>query len=542
MVYDSYYGMVLLALPSGSLWAYSDRNWTEVLSSGPCGGSSGAGQCFGAYDSSEGAVVEYRTLNGTSMQATSDVWLFGSGIVSVAATPSGDGSISVNDSAKTITYGSETPELGFGNYSVAAQSELWARFAHWTTTGNLTLQTESNAPSYATAGLTVMGNGSLKAVFRPAPFISLAVDPALCGPITFNGQTYPNGSRPEFIQGTYAVSVSCSDYHFYRWEGSSNVTVGSSTTSSTSVSLVGGNGTLEAVFALNITLSIDPASYGSVVLNGTNFPNGATWTLPVGNFSLKAVPDAWGKFTGWSQVGVGLQTGNDSVWVRGPGDTILQAHFALFPALTVAINLPKAADTSCRAYELDNTSQNNGSVVHLTLGLHWISAREVCEYTAESQFYRWEPSTNITVASPTNSTSEIEVKGNGSVTATYEDAYWVGFSAQGGIGGTIRLNGSAVALGSQLLLTNGTFILTGTPASGYRLAGWNASGSVQVGNGILRVEGSGTVTADFARIGPPVGNSTPPSAPFPWIIVAGIGAAAVFVAVGVIVVHKRRRR
>jgi hypothetical protein len=440
------------------------------------------------------------------------------------------------------TNSSVTTELGFGNYTVTAGAEPWMRFSHWTVSGNLTLKNITINPSSSTALLIVRGNGTVDATFRPAPYVNILIDPASCGPITFNGQAFPNGSRPEFIQGTYSASASCVGYHFYKWEGSPNVTVATPTDASTSVDLDSGNGSLEAVFALNITLAIDPGTDGSVALHGTNFPNGTTMTLPVGNYSLLAIPDPWARFMGWSQIGVGIQPTNDSLWVRGPGDSTLIAHFVLFPDLTVSVGIPSTAYPSCLSYTLDNTSQASGSTVQLTLGSHSISATDLCEYTANSVFSRWVASTNVSVASPAKNTTTIVVEGNGTLMATYQSAYWVRFEGSGG-GGTVQLNGSGVAEGSEQLLTNGSYPLTATPNPGFQLTGWIATGAVKVGNGTLVVAGPGTVTAEFGKIAPAPGNSSPPpSSIIPWILVSGAVAGTAAVLVGAAIVLRRRRK
>jgi hypothetical protein len=320
------------------------------------------------------------------------------------------------------------------------------------------------------------------------------------------------------------------------------VTEASPAAASTSITLDSGNGSLDAIFALNITLVIEPSTDGSVSVQGTKFANGASEMLPVGNYSLNATPDAWAQFKGWSQVGVGIQPSNDSLWVKGPGDSTLIAKFTLLPELNVSIDLPLLADSSCRTYQLDNNTERNGSPPHVTLGTHTVSVAGLCQYTADSLFFRWVASTNITVASPTNATTAINVEGNGTLTATYQSAYWVRFEDSGG-GGTLLLNGSGVAEGSEQLLTNGTYPLTATPSPGFQLTGWVASGSVKVGNGTLIVAGPGTVTAEFSKIPPPPGNpSPPPSSTIPWILVSGAVASTAAVLIGATLVLRRRRR
>jgi hypothetical protein len=540
--YDAYYGLIMFARASGALWTYENGTWWQVLASGPCGGSSGAGICDGTYDSKDGALVEYLLYNGTTSQPAGDTWLFGSGLVSLNASPPQDGLLSVNSSQPLSTNSTTVTELGFGNYTVTASAEPWMRFSHWTVSGNLTLMNVTIGPFSSTARLVVRGNGSLGAVFRPAPYVSVLIDPASCGPITFNGQLYPNGSRPEFLQGTYTAAAGCVGYHFYRWEGSANVTVASPADASTSVGLESGNGSLEAVFALNVTLAIDPVTDGSVTVHGARFPDGTTMTLPVGNYSLQATPDAWAKFAGWTQIGVGIRPTNDSLWVRGPGDATLIVHFVLFPELTVSVGLPGTAYPTCLSYTLDNASQSSGSPVQLTLGSHSISATELCEYTANSVFSRWVASSNVSVASPTQNKTTIVVEGNGTLTATYQSAYWVRFEGSGG-GGTLQLNGSGIAEGSEQLLTNGSYPLTATPSPGFQLTGWIASGSVRVGNGTLIVAGPGTVTAEFSKIPPPPGNSSPPpSSTIPWVLVSGIAVGAAAALIGAAIVLRRRRK
>lgn len=540
MVYDSYFTAVALLTSSGQFWTFFQGNWTRIDISVP--GANGV--AFGTFDAGTGGILLYLSYNLSQghVVVLNQTWSFGAGEVSLSSTPVRGGAVTLNGSSLLgVTYTKSTVVVGFGNYSVSAAAEPWTRFSRWVSSGNGSLQVKQTNASRSTALLTVLGNGSVTADFNPAPFVHLAVDPAACEPVVFGGQSYSNGSDPEFLQGTYSASASCSGYYFYRWQGSSNVSIANPGNASTSILLNGGNGTLEAVFAIRVTMVVNGPSFGRVMLNGTVFPNGATWLLPVENYSLQTIPEPWGEYSHWSVFGVGVQFGTQALWVKGPGDTTIEAHFGLLPEISLSGNLPSTTDTSCRSFSLDNSTVSNDSWVHLSLGTHWIQVGALCRYTGVSQFEVWEGSKNITLSNPGNSSTKLEIVGNGTLEAIFQTVYGVVFKLEGDPGGTIRLGNHVVSPTSSELLPGGSYNLSATPESGYFFGAWIVSGSVEVLNGTLLVAGPGSVTADFGKSGPPPsGNVTPPSNSTGIELIGGLLTAGA--ALATLILYRGRRR
>ena len=91
----------------------------------------------------------------------------------------------------------------------------------------------------------------LTAVYAPSASVTLLAQPASCGPVTFNGTAYPNGSLVSLRPSSTGVSASvgtCAGMTFQGWGRTAGVWV-SPTTSASTTATVSANGTLTAAFA-----------------------------------------------------------------------------------------------------------------------------------------------------------------------------------------------------------------------------------------------------------------------------------------------------
>ena len=90
----------------------------------------------------------------------------------------------------------------------------------------------------------------LTAIYAASASVRLLAQPASCGPITFNGTAYANGSLVSFRPSSSGVAASvgtCGGMTFQGWSRTSGVWVNPTTSMSTTAT-VSANGTLTASF------------------------------------------------------------------------------------------------------------------------------------------------------------------------------------------------------------------------------------------------------------------------------------------------------
>lgn len=112
-----------------------------------------------------------------------------------------------------------------------------------------------------------------------------------------------------------------------------SITGGSSSTPSGNQSFAGQEDEIMLEFGTPPTLSFatDPAAGGNITFNGTSFSNATSASVPLGNATATASPNAGYNFTGWSASG-GVTLANATartVRVTVIGSGVLTAHFEL---------------------------------------------------------------------------------------------------------------------------------------------------------------------------------------------------------------------
>lgn len=309
IAYDSTDGYVVLfggpgAAGGGSTWKFLAGQWTEVCSScGPFGGGIASGSI--TDDPADGYLLVFgagnRTINGWA--GGNATWTFASGAWAQAVTPVAPswrfgaemtfdgrdahvlliGGFSVPDApgghpfalSDIWEYGQSIPAaypitfevapaapggVGFagqtysngtriyvpnGTYPLepvvnrSGGNSSWVHFSGWTVSGGPTLLGDR---------LIVNGSGGVVlGTFVPYPRVRFLEDG--CGPITFNGTPYANGSFGQFLlsEGPFAVSASaCTAYQFVGWLSTGGVSLANG--SMETVVTVLGNGTLTAAY------------------------------------------------------------------------------------------------------------------------------------------------------------------------------------------------------------------------------------------------------------------------------------------------------
>lgn len=244
-----------------------------------------SGFCSGFYiDSvkvSSGITISYpsASLPAITYSATLNVNLNGTLAVqfqvpvAVGWSPSACGPLIFNGTQMGNTSGSSGTLVFPGTYQ-STLSCSGHTFEGWSVRGAITVLTPSSATSQVTVGT---GGGELWENFSTSGSppsglqqytVGLQVVPTSCGPLQFNGGSYPSGSSETVHAGSYTVTApTCSGYSFTSWSATGGLTPSAPTSATTSV-LVQGNGTLTVTYQ-----SIPPPSGGAPPVGGSNGPS-----------------------------------------------------------------------------------------------------------------------------------------------------------------------------------------------------------------------------------------------------------------------------
>jgi len=164
--------------------------------------------------------------------------------VAVATNPASCGPVDLGGSS---TSGSVSIDSGV--YSALAPACYDYTFDGWSVSGGVSVAVSTNASTQ----VTVVGNGTLTAVYALAPdaryAVGISVTPSSCGSVvTLAGQDYSNGAPADLAPASYSLAAApCSGYTFSVWQltGLVSLVVQGPLGGELTVS---GNGTLTAVY------------------------------------------------------------------------------------------------------------------------------------------------------------------------------------------------------------------------------------------------------------------------------------------------------
>jgi uncharacterized repeat protein (TIGR02543 family) len=410
--------------------------------------------------------------------------------VSLVLSPPGGGTVTVNGVTYTASQGIS---LRTGNYNLSESPSPGYVFAGWGSSGGA---------SVSNGSLVVTAAGNLYANFTTYSSVTFGVFPSLCGPVSFNGTLWSNGSRGTFPSPvTYVASVSaCPGYTFQGWNATpaANLSLTSPSNLTTPAAL-GGNATLTASFLPNsdlVRIVILPGQDGGVKIDKTLYGNGSTATLLSGTHLVSPVANPWGLFSGWNASG-NLSLGGTSftptltVW----GNGTLTVRFLFAPALTIQVSPPTGGTVL-----LNGTSYGNGSVVHLPVSGSPYPL--LAQPSGSSWFSGWS-GTNVSFQNALVYQTNLSILGNGTLTLEVvpRPVFSVQIQTNPSACGTVTLNGTTYRGGSLLSLpgSTGGYPLSATPCSGYVLQGIGTTALLGYSNttGLVSVMGNGTIWANF---------------------------------------------
>ncbi|MCB9250738.1 MAG: hypothetical protein H6613_20465 [Ignavibacteriales bacterium] len=275
----------------------------------------------------------------------------------------------------------------------------------------------------STINISMNGDKSVTANFVKTYTLTTSINPASGGSITgiTNGGVYTDGSTATI------TAVPATGYNFVNWSGASN-----STNVTINISMNGDKSvTANFVKTYTLTTSINPASGGSItgITNGGVYTDGSTATIT-------AVPATGYNFVNWS--GASNST-NATINISMNGDKSVTANFVKTYTLTTSINPASGGSI---------TGITNGGV-YTDGSTATITAVPATGYN----FVNWSGASNST-----NSTINVLMNGNKSVTANFESKTYSIIGNAGDVGVTLNwIEGTAQTTTSA---ANGTYTIT----------------------------------------------------------------------------------
>jgi len=311
--------------------------------------------------------------------------------------------------------------LAVGNYSLAALPCTGDLFDHWDLSGGVSILAGTSNDSGTT--LSVVGTGSVTAVYVPLQSVEFLVRPAGCGPIAVgSGASEASGGTLALRDGTYLITApACAGHVFALWTTTGSVSVPPALANVSGAEMtVSGAGTLTAEYATlnSVLFSVAPSSCGLVLLaTPSGVEEAGTASLPNGTYLVTApdclgyVFDLWA-FSGSVSVAAGATFSSSAeVVVTGPGS--LTAEFT--PLYSIQFT---AQPSSCAPLlvGMNNKILEQG-VALLANGTYFVEAPPCAGYT----FQKWVLAGSLALPPGTanSSTVELEVVGPGIATAVY---------------------------------------------------------------------------------------------------------------------------
>lgn len=390
----------------------------------PITASACAGDTFSAWQASGGISI----ASGGS--ETSTAMVFGNGTLTAAFATTGSlFSISISTNPQSCGYvqisganyidGTDA-NLPSGSYKISGYACAGEMFQSWSVSGDVSVVSTSTNDTT----LTVSGTGSLSLSFTQAVTypVNIVTNPDNCGSVTIDGATTSGGQNAILEAGSYSLSANpCSGATFGSWGTSGGISVGSRTTSPTTID-VSSAGTLWVNFTtsgqmFNIDFDTTPLACGSITFNNVSYTGGESASIHPGTYPISANACSGASFANWyssTQEIVFRATTNQSTAVTISGSGTLTANFTGVKTYQLLIG---TSPSSCGGVTVAGQHFTNDQSAIVTAGNYHASSTSCSGYSFQS----WSATGGVTLLSSSTSQSvQISVVGNGNLLVTFE--------------------------------------------------------------------------------------------------------------------------
>jgi galactose oxidase-like protein/List-Bact-rpt repeat protein len=494
-------------------WAFNGTTWTELQ---PSTAPSPRRNTWITYDAADGWNL---MVSGQDNQT----WIFGAGNVTFGAVPADGGQVSMGGSLHVDGTSSWLP---YRAYTPSLVPAAGFHGAGLNISGNLTPYNGS---------YLLVGNASVRGDFQAFPEVSLLSRPPSC-PIAFNGTTYPSGSSPYFVPGSFPlVAPPCYQVQFDRWSITGNGTIAIPSSNKTMVSLTGA-ASVTAHFSATVLFYSNPGGVGGVLLNDSRVALGTPLQFASQTYTIQSIAAPGWRFASFS-VGGGIVLSGSNLVVNYSG--WVYANFIEYPSLNFS-----ASPSACGPLSFNGSSYASGASAGFSLGMY-AAAAPPCP---NALFTHWRATGGVLVSAPDDANTSVRLTGNGTLAAFYGAAAQVRFEViPSQAAGWILWNGTRVFNDSTIEVRLGNFSLAAEPAMGWKFVGWHLTGGLQATSLGVTLESNGTVSAlfDLAVVPPSQNGSTLWGSS--WLGLTGgewglLIAAAVAGITGGLVIRGRKKR
>ncbi len=523
MSYDPRYGALIeTGGNNASTWAFSNDTWTSLSENVFPSARGGPALTF---DPATGNLVLFGGMSALA-SPLNDTWMWGTGVVTVAADPPGDGTLTVGTTSASDPELVEMP-LGVVRWSVTTLPGAY--FDSLEVTGALRVASSSNS----SGELTVLGNATLTATFSLGVYLTVDVDPSRCGPVAVGPFELTNGSVARPRAGSYPIAApGCTGMTFGHWNVSGALNLSDPSAATGGSVTVRGNGSLQAMYGAEVAIAVDPVGSGAVQIDGTGYPGGSQVELLVGAHAIELLPAPG--FSNSSLVpGGGFLTlrGTDLV-VEGPGT--VWGGFTPLPSIQVTVTPP-----ACGPVWIDGAAVDSGGAYAFPYHHPLPISAAMCAITSPDGapafvFHQWLVGGPISVGQPTAWNTTFVGAGDGTIAAEYISAGLIHWTISPPLAGVVSLNGTwNESSGGSSLLALGKYTVQWVPTQGTNPAptgplAWDTSGNVSLSGDLLTVWGAGSVTLTLA--GPPSKQGGGVAGPTGAYVVVSVAVIAVGVA------------
>lgn len=351
--------------------------------------------------------------------------------VNITVTPAGAGAVSIGG---TPYYNGDSIVLLAGSYPLGAVTHAGNRFSAWSSTGGV---------SENGGTLVVARGGSIIATFVRHPQVVFTIVPTTCAPIFFNGTPVSSGTTGSYDLGSYAARApSCAGFRFVNWTSTGGVTLTGASLANASAS-VASNGTLTATwrwipipsYTLGVSIGTPACATRPLLVNGSTLSSGGSVSIRAGTYGLSVSPCPQHTFFQWNASGHAGTTPSNlaTTQVNVTGNGTISAEFVpTVYRLSVHI-----APGNCQV-RIGGQVYANGSFATLTAGNYSYASLPCSGY--------FSPSFALSGFARTNGASQLELMGNGTLSATYPPLLTMTISGTASIqlGSTAFLNASLV--------------------------------------------------------------------------------------------------
>lgn len=400
----------------------------------------------------------------------------------VLTNPGVCGSVALNGSV--IGNGTTVSMLDQENYSLQVGSSCAQKsFAGWTVTGGPLDVLGSNFEPFGNGTLTanfVSSSASDQVVFYTAP--------TNCGGVLFRGAGYVDQQSIAILPGTYPVAGDpCAHFGFRNFSVSSNLALSGSNVTVNGVGWI--RETNEHLTEIHV--ETNPASCGTVSIDGTNYTNGAVdvvanntthtaYGYPCSGYSLFALSGSGG-----------LSLFGNVVVANGSGTLLAVFQYGPARSFVAFITNP----SSCGTIAFEGVHYRSSQYTYVAPGTVATLGASPC---ANYGFVRWTTSGDITVV---GGNAYINGTIGGSITATFTPLVTVYLYTSPAACGTVTLAGVSYFDNESVELAQDAFYgLTAQPCQNYTLGGWVNSTSATIEGSQVYLAASAVITAVFVPV------------------------------------------